>query len=146
MNPTIKAARVAGVLYLVAILSGFFSLIYVPNLIETGNAAATVANILSHETMFRVAILADLFGGVVFLFLVLALYRLLNDVDHSQAVLMVILGGVVVAPIFFLNSLNWIAALALAHGGDYLTAFSTQQLNALAMFFLHLHSQGNVVN
>ena len=51
-----------------------------------------------------------------------------------------------VAPIFFLNSLNWIAALTLVHGSSYLTAFSISQQQALAMLFLHLHSEGNGVN
>jgi len=147
MHPTVKAARIAGAIYLLEVLSGPFSLIYVPSvLIVTGNAAATAANILAHETMFRFAILADLWSGVVVIFLMLALFDLFKDVDRNQAVLMVILGGLMVAPIFFLNSLNWIAALTLVHGGDYLTQFTTPQLNALAMLFLHLHSQGNVVN
>src|SRR5450432_4262689 len=147
MHPTVKAARAAGWIYLLWVLSGPFSLIYVPSvLIVTGNASATAANILAHETMFRFAILADLWSGVVSIFVVLALYRLLKDVDQYQAVLMVILGGLTVAPIFFLNSLNWIAALVLLHGGGFLTAFTTTQLNALAMLFLRLHSQGNVVN
>jgi len=114
--------------------------------VVTGNAAATAANILSHETMFRFAILADLFSGIVSIFLVLALYCLLKEVDQYQAVLMVILGGVTVAPIFFLNALNWIAALVLVHGGDFLAAFNISQQHALAMLFLRLHSQGNVVN
>jgi hypothetical protein len=147
MNPTVKAARVAGAIYLLEVLSGPFSLIYIPSvLIVSGNAAATAAGILAHETMFRVAILADLFSGVVSIFLVLALYRLFKDVDHYLAVLMVILGGVTVAPIFFVNSLNWIAALTLIHGGGSLAVFTAAQLNALAMLFLHLHGQGNVVN
>lgn len=147
MHPTVKTARVAGAIYLLEILSGPFSLIYVPStLIVSGNAAATAAKILAHETMFRLAILADLYSGVVSIFLVLALYRLLKDVDQYQAVLMVILGGVTVAPIFFLNALNWIAALVLVRGGGFLAAFTTPQQYALAMLFLRLHSQGNVVN
>jgi len=147
MHPTVKAARIAGAIYLLEVLSGPFGLIYVPSvLIVTGNAAATAANILAHETMFRFAILADLWSGVVSIFLMLALYRLLKGVDQYQAVLMVILGGLMVAPIFFFNSLNWIAALALVHGGGFLTQFTTPQLDALAMLFLRLHSQGNVVN
>ncbi|HEY7980477.1 MAG TPA: DUF4386 domain-containing protein [Candidatus Eremiobacteraceae bacterium] len=147
MHPTVKAARVAGSIYLLEVLTGPFSLIYVPTvLIVTGDAAATAAKILAHETMFRFAILADLASGVISIFLMLALYRLFKQVDHSLAVLMVILGGVVVAPIFFLNSINWIAALTFVHGGSYLTAFTTTQQQALAMLFLHLHSEGNVVN
>jgi hypothetical protein len=147
MHPKVKAARIAGAIYLLEVFSGPFSLIYVPNvLVVSGDAAATAAKILAHETMFRFAILADVYSGVISLLLMFALYRLLNDVDHEQAVLMVILGGVLVAPIFFINALNWIAALMLVHGGDYLTAFTTAQQQALAMFFLRLHTQGNVVN
>jgi hypothetical protein len=147
MNPTVKAARIAGAIYLLEALSGPFGLIYVPStLVVSGNAAATAANILAHETMFRLGILSDLYTGVVSIVLVLALYRLFKDVDHDQAVLMVILGGVMVAPIFFINSLNWIAALTLVHGGAALAAFTTAQLDALAMLFLRIHSQGNVVN
>jgi hypothetical protein len=53
MQPTVKAARTAGAIYLLEVLSGPFSLIYVPSaLIVSGNAAATAANILAHETMF----------------------------------------------------------------------------------------------
>jgi hypothetical protein len=147
MHPTVRAARVAGAIYLLEVLTGPFSLIYVPTvLIVSGNAVATAANILAHETMFRFAILADLSSGVISIFLMLALYRLFKDVDHSLAVLMVILGGIVVAPIFFLNALNWIAALTLVHGGSYLTAFTTTQQQSLAMLFLHLHGEGNMVN
>ncbi len=146
MHSTVKAARVAGAIYLLEVVSGPFGLIYVPNAIMvSGNAAATAANILAHETMFRLAILSDLYSGVVSIFLVLALYRLFKDVDQYQAVLMVILGGVAVAPIFFMNSLNWIAALMLVHGAGA-PAFTIAQQDALAMLFVRLHGQGNLVN
>ncbi len=77
--------------------------------------------------------------GVISIFLMLALYRLLKDVNREQAALMVILGGVAVAPIFFLNALNRIAALLLIHGGGFLAVFSLAQLDSLAMLFLRLH-------
>ncbi len=47
MNSTKKAARVAGLLYLLACIPAPFSLIYVPNtLIVPGNATATAIKIL----------------------------------------------------------------------------------------------------
>ena len=145
-TPTVKAARIAGAIYLLEVLTAPFSLIYVPTvLVVTGDAAATASKILAHETMFRLAIVADLYTGVLSIVASLALYRLFKDTDQFLAAVMVILGGVVVAPIFFLNSLNWIAALTSLHG-DYLTTFSTQQQHSLAMLFLHLHSEGNIVN
>jgi Domain of unknown function (DUF4386) len=147
MHPIDKAARVAGALYLLAILVGPFSLIYIPTvLLVSGDATATAHNILTHEMLFRLGILGDLLSGISILFLTLALYQLLKGVDRGYAVLMVILGGLMVTPIFFLNALNWVAALLLVHGADFLAAFTQAQRYALAMLFIHLHSQGNVVN
>ena len=146
MNPTVKAARIAGAIYLLEVISGPFGLIYVPStIVASGNAAATAANILAHETMFRFAILSDLYSGVVSIFLALALYDVFKDVDRYQAVLMVILGGVMIASLFCLNSLNWIAALLLVHGA-VAPAFTLAQQDALAYLFVRLHGQGNVVN
>ncbi len=68
MDPLKKAARIAGAVYLSMVVTGPFSLIYVPSkLIVRGDAAATAGNILAHETMFRLAILADLVGQVIFI-------------------------------------------------------------------------------
>ena len=50
MNSTKQTARIAGVLYLVNGVTGFFSIIYVPSrLMVSGNAAATAQNILTSE-------------------------------------------------------------------------------------------------
>jgi hypothetical protein len=146
MHPTDKAARVAGAIYLLGVIIGPFSLVYVPNtIIATGNTAATASNILAHETIFRLGILGDLLTGVWSLAITFALYRLFRGVNQSLAAAMVILGGIMPAGIFFVNSLNWIAALLVAHGTD-LAAFPGAQQDALAMLFMHLHSKGNVVN
>src|SRR5471032_2438870 len=92
MHPTDKAARVAGALYLSLVITGPFSLIYVPNkLIVHGNASATAANILAHETLFRLAIVGDLIGTVLFIFVGLALYRLLSSVNRTHATVMTVL-------------------------------------------------------
>src|SRR5204863_9756419 len=92
MHPLKKAARIAGAIYLSMVVTGPFSLIYVPSkLIVRGDAAATAGNILAHETMFRLAILADLVGQVIFICLAVALYRLLSGVNNMWAVLMVAL-------------------------------------------------------
>ncbi|MFL6554021.1 MAG: DUF4386 family protein, partial [Chthoniobacterales bacterium] len=56
MHATVKAARIAGAIYLSMVFTAPFSLIYVPSkLIVRGNATATGANILAHETLFRLS-------------------------------------------------------------------------------------------
>jgi hypothetical protein len=146
MHPTDKAARVAGAVYLSLAVTAPFSLLYVPGkLIVSGNAAATANNILAHETLFRLGIVNDLIGSVVFIFVALALYRLLSGVNSTHASLMVAL-VLVSAAVGFANVVNNIAALTLFRGGGFLGVFDKRQLDALGMLFLGLHSQGLWVN
>jgi hypothetical protein len=106
MHPTNHTARVAGALYLLSSLPAVFSLQYVPSkLIVHGNVTATANNILASEMLFRVGIVCELITSVVFVFVVRALYRLLNGVNKTHASLMVTL-FLVSVPISFLNVLN----------------------------------------
>jgi hypothetical protein len=142
MHPTKKAARVAGAIYLSMVVTGPFSLIYVPSkLIVRGDATATANNILAHETMFRLSILADLVGQVIFVCLAIALYRLLSGVNKIWAALMVAL-VLVSAAVGFVNTLNDLAALILFRGADFLAIFDKPQRDALGMLFIRLHTQG----
>ena len=146
MHPLKKAARIAGAIYLSMIVTGPFALIYVPSkLIVRGNAAATAENILAHETMFRLAILADLVGSVIFICLAIALYRLLSGVNRIWAGLMVAF-VLVSAAVGFFNTLNNIAALTLFRGVDFLAVFDKPQRHALGMLFVRLHSQGILID
>ena len=142
MHPTDKAARVAGAVYLLLVLTAPLRLMYIPGaLFVRDNATATANNIAAHELLFRLGIATDLFCGTILIFLVLALYRLLKGVDQNLAVLMVILGGVLPAAVDFFNVLNDAAALILVRGADFLSVFDKPQRDALAMLFLRLHHQ-----
>jgi hypothetical protein len=146
MHPTDKAARVAGAVYLLLVITAPFSLLYVPSkLIVRGNATATASNILTHETLFRLGIVADLISAVIFICVALALYRLLSGVNTTLASHMVVL-ALVSAAVGFMNVLNNISALTLFRGADFLGVLEKPQRDALAMLFLRLHGQGNVIN
>ncbi len=137
-----RTARIAGLLYVLLALTGIFSLIYVPStLIVFGDATATANNITSSELLFRTGILSGLISNVIFVFLVLALYRLLKDISHKQAILMVTLVVISVSTTF-VNTFNQIAALIVLSGADFLAVFENAQLESAAYVFLRLHSQG----
>jgi len=143
MSSTHNPGRVAGFLYLILVVTAPLRLMYIPStLFVRGDATATASNIAAHETLFRLGIVSDLLSGTICIFLVLALYRLLKGVDQGHAVLMVILGGLMVTPIYFLNALNDVAALLLVRGADFLSVFEKPQRDALAMLFLRLHGHG----
>ncbi|MGA7078126.1 MAG: DUF4386 domain-containing protein [Terriglobales bacterium] len=147
MTSLSKNARVAGLLYILASVVGVVRLIYIPNvLIVQGNAAATANNIAAHELLFRLGMVSALLAAALWIFVPLALYRLLKGVDQSLALLMVILGCLMQVPIFFFNIVNDAAALLFARGGDFLTVFDKPQRDAFALLFLRLHHHGDLAN
>lgn len=98
-----KTARIAGILYLVVVLTGGFSLLYVPSrLIVPDNSLATFNNIVSSESLFRFGIVSGLICYTTFIFLPVVLYKLLKPVNENCAKLMVLL-AVVSVPISFIN-------------------------------------------
>jgi hypothetical protein len=146
MSTIQRQARRAGWLYLLVGLSAPIGLIYVPGkLIASGDATLTADHIRASGALLRIGIASELFHQTVFIFLILALYRLLKTVDESQAQLMVILGALVSVPIVFVNVVNELAALALVDGSRYLSVFSKDQVDAMAYLFLRLHGLGIIV-
>lgn len=147
MTPLSKNARFAGLLYVLASAVGIVRLMYIPKtLFVDGNAAATVSNIVAHESLFRWGLVSQLAAAVLWLFVPLALYRLLEGVDRKLAVLMVVLGSLMIVPLFFVNVVTDAAALLFARGADFLTAFDKPQRDAFASLFLELHDQLDLAN
>lgn len=147
MTSLSQNARIAGLLYIFFSMFGVVRLLYIPSrLFVDGNSAATAHNIASHEALFRFGIVSYLLGAAGWIFVALALYRLLKAVDHGLAVLMVVLGSLVAVPIFFVNALNDVAAILFARGGELVSAFNQPQRDALVMVFLRLHHNGDLAN
>lgn len=135
-------ARIAGFIYLLLIPLGSFAILYGPTaLIVPGDAPGTAKNLMASESLFRLSIVSAMLSQIVGLGATLALYRLLQSVNKNMASLMVIfvMAGI---PITMLTELTHLAALQLLSGADYLTIFTTGQLQALALLFLDLHEYG----
>lgn len=97
-----KMARIAGLIYLGVVLTGIFSLMYMPSkLIVPGNSSSTFQNIVASEPLFRLWIVTGLLCYTFFLFLPLVLYKLLKPVNENHTKLMVLL-AVISVPLFFL--------------------------------------------
>lgn len=141
MTKDSRLARLAGFFYLVVAVTGGFSELYVrQSLIETGDAAATAANIAASPMLFRVAFAADLVNITFFVLAALTLYALLNRVDHNVAVGMVVFNAVAAA-IMSANMINHFAALRVV------TALGSTSVESaeLAHLFLDMHSNGYAV-
>jgi hypothetical protein len=133
MDSQNRTARTAGLLYLVTVVTGLFSLIYVPSQISAhGDASATVNNIVAFESLFRLGIAAGSIGYVAFLLLPLVLYKLLSPVNRDIAVLMVAL-AVACVPIYFVAIANQLDILSLLNDDRYKQVFTSAHLHAKVM-------------
>lgn len=111
--PDHGAARVAGLIYLVVVVTGMFSLAYAPSRLFAGaDPLAIAADLSANEQLFRLSIASELVCYTAFLLLPLALYRLLAPVGRSAAVVMVALVAVSV-PITLFNLTHHLDILRL---------------------------------
>jgi hypothetical protein len=141
MNSTKKTARLAALLWFLTAVTGGFGYSYVRSSVVPGDAAATAANIMASELLFRTAVVSNLFSQVILLFFGLTLYGFFKGSDRALArtLLASIMLTVVVSVV---NALNSFGALLVLSGADYLKAFTPEQLNAAALIFLRLGNFG----
>ncbi|MEQ8534880.1 MAG: DUF4386 domain-containing protein [Imperialibacter sp.] len=135
-------ARLAGLIYLILVLTGIFSLMYVPSqIVSNADPATTVVNIKNSEMLFKLGMMANVVCFSCFLILPLVLYRLLSPVNKTHAVLMVAL-SVVSVPISLVNLLNKWSVLTLLGDSPYLSALDTSQIQAQVMLHLDYYNNG----
>jgi hypothetical protein len=139
-----KIARIAGLMFLLNIVTGIFAEFVRSTLIVPGEAAATAKNIAASALLFRFGIVSDVLMTTCFLLMGFAFYVLLKSAHQNLALLMLLL-NLVGTPVMALNILNQFAALVLLSGADYLKVFSTDQLQALVMVFINLYKHGYLI-
>ncbi len=137
-----KTARIAGLLYLVVVLTGIFSLAYVPSkLFLFDSAAQTTSRIIASETLFRLSIFAGIICYLAFLILPFVLYKLFQPVNKTYAGAMVIL-AVTSVPISLLNLNHKFAILTLINNATQLELLPEGQLQAQVLLHLHYYNSG----
>ena len=135
-------ARFGGVLYLIIIVIGLFGEAFVRDrLIVSGDAAATAANIMSHESLWRFHIAAELFLLICAVSLLLIFVILLRPVGRDL-ILLAAFFNLVAIVIEADITLHLIEALFPLGNAGYLKAFAPEQLYALASLSLKSHGYG----
>jgi len=138
-SPRLKA-RMAGVFQLLEGLTATYGeVIVLGKVVVAGNAAATAANILGHERLFWLGFVLSLIGVAFHIVWAFLMYELLKPVNKSLSLLaaFVILVGCAIQA---LTSLLYLAPLLILQGGSSLSAFTAEQLQALAFMFLKLNA------
>jgi len=137
-----KAAKVVSFVYLIAMATSIFAEAYARGpLIVPGNAMQTALNIVVSERLFRIGFAIHLLTFASDAILAVAFYIVLRPVNRNIALLgaawrladCAILAG---------NMVNDFVVLRLLSGADYLKAFNTSQLQALARLFISVEGAG----
>jgi hypothetical protein len=140
-SPRFKA-RIAGVFSLLTILTGVFAEGFVSGrLVVSGDAAATVTNILTHKSLFQLGFTVYLIEMACNVAIATLFYDLLKPVSRSVSLLAAFL-SLVGCAIKTLSRLFYIAPLLVLGGAPYLSVFNLEQLQALALLSLKVNAQG----
>lgn len=137
-----RMARNAGLIYLVVVITGMFSLAYVPKqLFVYDHAALTFKNILNNESLFRLGIASSVICYTAFIFLPVALHQLLKSVNELYSKLMMVL-ALISVPISFYNLTNKYAILSLVSDAKQAPVPAMDELNQQAMMYLNQYDNG----
>jgi Domain of unknown function (DUF4386) len=133
-----RYARVAGILFFLTLVFGFFGEAYAPGkFIVPGDAAATARNIINSPGLYRLGFASYLIEALCDIALAWIFYVLLRAVNHDLALLSAFFGLVSTA-IYAMAELFYFAALIILRNATALAAFSPEQLNALALLALKI--------
>ena len=134
-------ARMAGVSYLLGALTSVLGQMVVLGMfVVPGSATVTAANILSHESLFRLGFVSSLMTVPFHLAWAVLFHGLFKPVNRSVS----LLAGfvmLVACAMWALSSLLHIAPLLVLQGKSSLSALAPEQLQALALMLLKLNAQ-----
>jgi hypothetical protein len=141
MSASVRLARTAGLYYLLVALFGGFAQAVRLSVYVSGDAGATTKNLVAHQDLVRFSFVADLAQATFAVFLVLALFRLLQHVNRSMARAMVIFVVLQVA-ITCANIIHQLAALLVATDPAYAGVFGTRGSSGLVLLLLEMQHSG----
>ncbi len=130
-----KAARLAGLLYLIAMATGLFAEFYVrfpSTLVVNGDAAKTASNIMANERLYRIGIANNIITFAIDVALIWALYVLLRPVNRNLALLAVFF-RLVETTIACVAIINSYVAMQFVNDAEHQKAFDSNQIQALTI-------------
>lgn len=135
-------ARAAGLFWLITFMTGAFAMYIGGKFIVNSDAALTARNILANETFFRVGAVSNLVATGCYLTATVLVYELLKPVNRAISLLAAFFSllGCCIGAIYFLFNL---AALVFLAGTAYLSVFTPEQLQALALTSFRLGARAN---
>jgi len=144
--PADRKARIAGLLYVICIVSGICAESLVRNkLVVYGDAALTARNIVASASLYRLGFLADLVSFTSGIAIAVIFYDLFKSVSRPAA-RMAFTFAIVSNTVSIAASIFCFAPIHILGGAGYLRTFAPDQLQSLALLSLQLYQFAFVIN
>jgi hypothetical protein len=135
-------ARMTAVFFLLTLLGGVFAQGFVSNrLVVHGDALATATNILANKNLYQWGFTVYIIEMACNIATVVLFYALLKPAGPTVSLVAVAL-GLAACVIKAFSRVFYIAPLFVLGGAHYLSVFTTEQLQALALLLLSVNGQG----
>jgi hypothetical protein len=141
MSPLFKA-RMGGFCWLMCFLTSIYPLILVGSFMVKGDPAATAANLLANEALFRSGTAALLISTAFYIGATLFIYEVLKPVNRSLSLLAAFF-SLVGCAVGALSCLFDFVPFILLKDAPYLSVYTTEQLQALSYMFLLVRARAN---
>ncbi len=137
---TIRNARLTGLLYLIIIICGLFTEMFVRGtMVVAGDALTTVNNIKAGEGVFRIGFVSDLIMVIADIGVAVLFYLLLKPVNKTLSMLAAIF-RLVQATIIAINLINHFAVILLINGTN------PEFIQTQTMFYIEMHTYGYLIS
>ena len=133
-------SQLAGLLYLTIAIVGGFSIGFMPTkIVSEGNAALTFQNLLEYQELFRWGIAGDIVVLVLETLLTVILYQLFKSAS-TTGMTIATYSRLAMAIIMGLNLVNYMIPAIIMNQLEFLTSFSSAELESLTLLFSKLIS------
>ena len=141
-----RYGRIAGILYLVIIVSGIFSEGVVRSgLVIHGDTQTTISNIKGAELLFRFGFTSDLIMVLADIGIALVFFWMLKPVNKSLSLTAMIF-RLAQATIIAINSLIHFAVILVLNSNELNGSFASGELAGMVMFLMELHGYGYLLS
>ena len=137
-------SQITGLLYLIIAIIGGFSIGYMPSvIIAEGNAVLTFQNLIDNQELFRWGIAGDIVVMVLEIVLTVMLYHLFKSFS-TTGMTIATYSRLAMAIIMGVNLINYMIPAIIMTQPEYLSAFSSSELESLTFLFFKAHKYGEL--
>ncbi len=145
MEATVNAKRkttrlAASLFFFLCIPIAIWGMSYVSKIFVAQDPVATAEHLLANEFLFRMSILANLAGTIIFVVMMLMFYKVFKSVDPHLSRLMIVMLVSQISAVFVFEAFEFTALMVLK--GEARSTFNVAQQQEAAYFLLRMQRYG----